>query len=524
MISCSTESIAPERMSGFNSSALSRMLDSDDGSALFALLDPEKPLVPSSSAFTDLERVAVCIGEANPDLPPPPQSAVYLIAGQQAGLLTGPLYTFLKAVSLITLTRELVARTGRVILPLFWVAAEDHDILEVNRVSITGQKFVVPPSAPLSRGRMPQVGDVSLSDSQAPLIEFLKERLPATPFSQGVIDQVAGADFTDYATAFQSLLAPLFAQWELRFITPQAVRSLTGPVLAAIVEVWPEVVDLIASGGSELARHQLTAPLTGARIYEIVDSLRIPLDITSTGVILSSGTKTLSEFAAEIRLRPHEFSPSAALRPLCQDGALPVVATVGGPSELLYLTQILPVYSSVKVTPSRRFPRISATFFNHTLQRQAGRADLQSDQLFSLPDRLKKPSEPDNVSALDNQVLRSINDSGAHLLSLIDQLQTTPSPRWLRSGRDSIARGLTRITNGYMQEQLTAAGQGRAQLAKLNRLLFPHGQLQERSLNIFQLLNQHGPEFVSSLIDLFDPFEFHHQLVSVSNQEEKHGD
>src|ERR1041385_2400040 len=57
--------------------------------------------------------------------------AVAVISGQQPGLFTGPNYTILKAITIIKLARAL-DQAGVPAVPIFWVASEDHDYLEIE--------------------------------------------------------------------------------------------------------------------------------------------------------------------------------------------------------------------------------------------------------------------------------------------------------------------------------------------------------------------------------------------------------
>jgi uncharacterized protein YllA (UPF0747 family) len=62
--------------------------------------------------------------------------AVAVVTGQQAGLFTGPLYTLYKAMTVLGLARRLEADLGRPVVPVFWIASEDHDWDEVNHAWI----------------------------------------------------------------------------------------------------------------------------------------------------------------------------------------------------------------------------------------------------------------------------------------------------------------------------------------------------------------------------------------------------
>src|SRR5262249_16560651 len=61
--------------------------------------------------------------------------SVVVITGQQAGLFTGPLYTIFKALTAIKLANQLRSH-GTNAVPMFWVAAEDHDFEEVNHTRL----------------------------------------------------------------------------------------------------------------------------------------------------------------------------------------------------------------------------------------------------------------------------------------------------------------------------------------------------------------------------------------------------
>src|SRR6266545_4579318 len=72
-----------------------------------------------------------------------------VIGGQQPGLLTGPLYTVYKAISIIKLAEVLRRQYPYEFVPLFWNASDDHDWAEVNHA------YVVDGAAQLQRLEYP---------------------------------------------------------------------------------------------------------------------------------------------------------------------------------------------------------------------------------------------------------------------------------------------------------------------------------------------------------------------------------
>src|SRR5438876_5206810 len=62
-----------------------------------------------------------------------------ITTGQQPGLFTGPLYTIYKALSAIALARRVERERGIPVVPVFWVAGDDHDFAEANHAAVLGK-------------------------------------------------------------------------------------------------------------------------------------------------------------------------------------------------------------------------------------------------------------------------------------------------------------------------------------------------------------------------------------------------
>ena len=59
-----------------------------------------------------------------------------VVTGQQVVLFGGPLLTILKAATAVARAKEATAATGVEHVPVFWLATEDHDLAEVDQVSL----------------------------------------------------------------------------------------------------------------------------------------------------------------------------------------------------------------------------------------------------------------------------------------------------------------------------------------------------------------------------------------------------
>ena len=62
--------------------------------------------------------------------------AAAVVTGQQAGLFGGPLFVLYKALATRIVARRVEAARGRPVVPVFWVASDDHDFAEIRSASI----------------------------------------------------------------------------------------------------------------------------------------------------------------------------------------------------------------------------------------------------------------------------------------------------------------------------------------------------------------------------------------------------
>lgn len=64
-------------------------------------------------------------------------NATVVVTGQQAGILAGPLYTVYKAMTAIVQAKQYEQMLDVPVVPLFWIAGEDHDLDEIRFVYTT---------------------------------------------------------------------------------------------------------------------------------------------------------------------------------------------------------------------------------------------------------------------------------------------------------------------------------------------------------------------------------------------------
>lgn len=438
-----------------------------------------------------------------------------ILSGQQAGLLLGPLYTFLKIVTVIGLTKQLQTRAEYPVIPGFWIASEDHDVEEVNRVTIGASDYACPYQGKLRSGATPPVGAISVTACREELLAFLHQSLPGNEFREWLMDLVAASDFSDYSRLFATLFGKLFREWSIVLIDALGVHSLCGDVMGAIVRAWPELTIAFDDGNTRLESYNVTPPLKSLQLFEIQPNARLKCQEAEQKFVISGVELSLEEAAVTIQAHPERFSPGAALRPVVQDAVLPVLAYIAGPTELAYLWQIEELYQTIAVPRSRIVPRISATFLERKIAKSA--ANLGLTPVTSLLIRqLDAASHLPKESGAD---LVTLSAAGETLLSLIRELPERENERWVEKTEQSIAYNVARLVTKLKENRLAAVGQGRQQVEKVRNALYPKGKPQERVQSLFYFLGYYGPGFITQAVATLDPTAPYHHLVELVTDE-----
>src|SRR5215475_3753903 len=197
-----------------------------------ALVDQNARAGASDLTFANIERLRQ-------------KDSVVVITGQQAGLFTGPLYTIFKALTAIKLTEHLRAQ-GLNVVPMFWVAAEDHDFEEVNHTRLVnreGQLTTVTYTA-CSPNEGKPVGHITLCDEIGENIDQFTALLPESEFMPRLVEDLRqsykpGAGF---AEAFGSLMMRLLKKFGVVLINPldDRLKQVAGEIYSHTMKRAPE--------------------------------------------------------------------------------------------------------------------------------------------------------------------------------------------------------------------------------------------------------------------------------------------
>jgi bacillithiol synthase len=438
-----------------------------------------------------------------------PHSRV-IVTGQQAGLLGGPAYTFYKAISTILLARQLSSE-DRPVVPVFWVASQDHDAAEVRETWLLDlNEHEHHLQLPLPSGK--PVGRIALEPGWVSgILEALKEFKGQPEHQAWVLGLVEAAakDAIGYADWFAKLISSLLGPHGLIVFDPLE------PELAALF--------------TPFLRHELDHPLAGPEAIEtaaekleargFAAQLRRPPGATNLFLECDDGERRLLKFDGKnfladrpysradlesiLESDPSRITPAAGLRPTLADAVLPSSISVLGPSELAYQLELGGVYELHGIPQPLLWSRLSVTWLEPPVKRILERYNLTASAFTADPNgtlerlMLSRSGAGEHLDA----GLRDLEAAFAKLEASIGPLDETLLGALERS-RSRVLGHVARLEGKIAKALINREETSERQFGRLNAHLMPGGIPQERRTNFLSQLMKFGPVLLERLLEL----------------------
>lgn len=435
----------------------------------------------------------------------------FVTTGQQPGLFGGPLYSLYKALTAVRLAHVLAEALGRPVMPLFWVASEDHDWDEANHTHVIDQSNelhrieLVP--GPVRAHR--PLGRVRLGDGIHHAVERLSGHFPRNDFHSRHIDLVR-ATFDPAATmaaAFSGLMTELLRDTPVGLVdaADPALKKASRPLLRAEAEDPAASEDAVGRGCDELTRrgYPRQVPYIPGATNLFLDSVegRERLQQGAGGFELRRTGRTVArgDVLALIDDEPHRVSPNVLLRPVVESFVFPTLAYVGGPGEMAYFGQLRHLFRRHGVGMPVVVPRGSLLVLERKVVRVIEKYGLEVDELKegdALLSRFARDQVPDGVSGAVAGWRGAVESFAAELARTTNRIDPV-----LR-GAVAKARNSGLAAVGALEKKIVRAVKRSSevtwnQIAKARVNLWPGGKPQDRVLGPLQYLMRYGGDFVS---------------------------
>ena len=454
---------------------------------------------------------------------------VAVVSGQQAGLFTGPLYTIYKALSAVKLAGCLQQR-GTKAVPVFWIAAEDHDFAEVSKAEFITrdcQHNKVEVSEGLHREGLP-VGQVVLDDSVTQVIDDLFALLPASEFASDMkqLVQKAWTPGAGFVESFARMMTALLGSYGLVFLDPldPDLKKLAAPIYAAAATAAPEIAIALEQRSKKLEsagyHAQVLATSTSFPLFlHDENGSRHAVALTGNGkykVKDQDHEYSATQLAELARENPEKFSPNVTLRSVVQDYLLPTLAYYGGSAEVAYFAQTAEVYRMLNRPATPILPRSSLTMIERHAGRVLERYDLTLADFFEGIDPVIKRVVEEHLGADTAKLFVSseqrINDELDRLRQELESVDATLAGA-LDTGRKKINYQLDGLRTRFVRAQMTRDQAAHRQLQRVFEQLYPNKELQERHINITSLLSRHGTYVIEWIYNAINLGSNEHQVV-----------
>lgn len=439
-------------------------------------------------------------------------NALCVTTGQQPGLFTGPLYTVYKALSCAALARALERTVGRPVVPVFWVAGDDHDFAEAGHCHVLTsgnevRRIALPPrpaDAPLT-----PLYREPLGPAVEELLGALREETPPSEFHDAAFGWLSRAYHPDanLAQAFATALAALLGRFGVVVFQPthQAAKRVMAPLLArALADADALEAALVARAGElERAGHPATVPVgDGATLVMIEGAAGRDRLVRGDGAFRTRRSDerfTLDAVRAIAAQEPTRLSPNVLLRPAVEAALLPTLAYLGGPGELSYLAQCEPVYRLLEIAPQRGVPRWSGLVVEGRVRKVLDKFGIGPDDLMGPEGQLERrlvrggiPAEAEAALEALRGVLPREYEALRDAAARIDPTLRKPVESSLHAAEAGL-RDLEKRMVSHLKQQNEILVQ---QVAKARGNLFPMGKPQERVFTVLPYLVRYGPAFL----------------------------
>ena len=420
-------------------------------------------------------------------------AALVVTTGQQPGLFTGPLYTVYKALSAIAWARRLERERGTPVVPVFWVAGDDHDFAEANHTSfldargeavrvVLRERAADAPLRPL--WREPCGDDVLVA------LTVLRERTPDTEFKPAVLEWLGSTYRPDatladaFALALNALLGPrglaVFAAH-----APTAKRAMAPWLLKGLSAMLPDGYTPVLVEGAA-GRDRLRADGDGF-------------------VTRRSGQRfSRSELERLATEHPEQLSPNVLLRPAVEAALFPTVAYAAGPGELGYLPDAGALYAVLGdgVEPQAAVARWSGVLVEQRVEKVLERYGLTvasfADPPGVLEARLVRESLPPEIVARFAELRAQVDQGYGRLAEAVTPIDPTLE-RTVQSARNSALAGTHDIEKKLVTALRRANETLGSQIARARAALYPGGKPQERVVTLASYLIRYGPPLMDAL-------------------------
>ncbi len=437
------------------------------------------------------------------------RQALCVIGGQQAGFLGGPLFVLYKIASIIQTAARLSALLGLPVVPIFWLASEDHDFTEINHIRFIDDSSTLRTMSFPWEGEGRPIESLSITEPVALAFEEAKRRMPSKTAADAALFSPATDD--TYCRWHARIWSRLFADSGLILVEPHVLRHCASAFFARAI--------------ADRSKTQLGLTESATRLRD--HGYPIPLDPDRSGILFEITDEGLRKLFLKPYTEPdlpnlRTFSSDAATRPLLADSLLPNVANVLGPSELSYHAMLRPLYEQWAIPQPLAVPRNGATVLSARDFQALSNWGIDVSALLEPsfdPADMARSAASSKLSGAFESAKQRMEDALVPLRSVLEQIDPGLELRWHQT-LDQARHQVDRLEERSTRADLARRGLSVKALQNLKPLLLPMDKPQERILSSYSFIARYGVTWIHDLVAHGGSDQFEHQLIILEETHE----
>lgn len=453
-----------------------------------------------------------------------------VVAGQQPGFLGGPLFVLYKSLSAIHLCYKLKEIFPDFnFVPIFWVEDNDHDTYEVSQIYSFDFHFEPVRLACCSDCRKTDRVPISkkcYNEEIEDIIEYfltLSNGFELNPeLSSFLTDTYKKGE--GWSSSFLKVLNYFLCDYGVLFVRSSIAREkgMLSQIIQKEIGHFGYSNSLVETANAliEAYGYHIQAKTSVVNAFYHQDNERHKILWNPDKSLFQIGQEFLNHIEL-IQLFENEsinFSPNVLLRPICQDLIIPNVASIVGPSELGYSTQLKELYQWFGVDMPAVVPRHSATILLNSLinnQIPIKEVGFYFQPISNIESALFRKLRSKEIQEI-------IDNSYSNVKKTFDELRKAAIflDKSLERSADSHLQKIINILEAF--EAKIVAAEKRSLIKEfephkqINSFLYPNGSLQERMVTLlfpFSLFKR--SEFFEKISEIFHQPNNAHYVISL---------
>ncbi|WP_080846557.1 bacillithiol biosynthesis cysteine-adding enzyme BshC [Cytobacillus gottheilii] len=461
-------------------------------------------------------------------------NSTVVIGGQQAGIMTGPLYSIHKVISIVAFAKEKEKELQVPVIPVFWIAGEDHDYPEVNHIfTKNGSKMnkVVYPEKVLEKK---MVSNITFDKAVCrDWVNGIIEAYGETSFTKDLMllmDEAIQESET-LVDLFAYLIMALFKDTGLLLVDSgdNQFRQLQKEILKQQITLNKEITQSVLAQQESLKVSGITNSIdisaNGANLFYYDEKLhdRLLLEFNQEHGVFSDKEQTI-QFTLEDLLEiaeesPEKLSNNVVTRPISQELLFPTLAFIAGPGEIAYWAELQQAFRHFSIQMPPLVPRINITLLERDIETDLQELDLRLEDVLA-----------NGIEDQKNVFLQSIQSDQADSLFSSLHSDVKKHYRCIEDYTKRDAKGVVQLLKKneqkviehiqFLQQKIQEDIQLQHSytINKYDRTgasLKPDGAPQERVWNALYYMNRYGLDIFQQILNHSLPFDGSHVVVKL---------